>query len=480
MGIVSTIVSAVMGAPTKFEAYDNIHATYIYTDGTSRWVLTDPPTLEQYMEPGTNHTVGNSGSLTYKEFVTLTAPAAKGQTTQKFRTDSSYIISDATRLVSESNNAIDYYERSPSAQSGIQINVSLSQTDQLLAKIAELKAEISNSPISAKDKQALLAPLNQQEKSVIQAKLKLQEVLQKNPIPKPVVPNPPTANATPQTNVQAARNTTASQPPKKEAIKWEAMTTDWRVRLAMSPNSKCLYQVAEQNQILYPLRSTNGVVFPYVPQISLAYTAQYNPTDLTHTNYKFYTYQNSAVDEVSIQCDFTAQDTKEADYLLAVIHFFKSVTKMFYGQDKNPPAGTPPPLCYLFGMGKWQFDGHPLLISNFSFTLPTDVDYIRAGSVPITPGGNADSAQPKDPARNQTSADSRTQSGQPVGEGGAPAPVRWNTTALQEVTYVPTKVTLQLRAIPVVSRNDVSNEFSLASYAAGDLQGNKHYGVGFW
>jgi hypothetical protein len=75
-----------------------------------------------------------------------------------------------------------------------------------------------------------------------------------------------------------------------------------------------------------------------------------------------------------LRCTFTAQSTSEANYLLAVITFFKSVTKMFYGQDAE--RGAPPPLTYLSGLGEYQFNEHPCVITQFNYTLPGDVDYI--------------------------------------------------------------------------------------------------------
>ena len=95
---------------------------------------------------------------------------------------------------------------------------------------------------------------------------------------------------------------------------------------------------------------------------NVAYNANYSTEELVHSNYKLFTYKGSSVDQISITCDFTAQDTKEANYLLAVIHFFRSVTKMFYGQDNGPKPGTPPPLCFLTGLGAFQFNEHPLEI----------------------------------------------------------------------------------------------------------------------
>ena len=155
---------------------------------------------------------------------------------------------------------------------------------------------------------------------------------------------------------------------------------DWRVKLRLAPQADYLYKDANPG-ILQPLQVTDGVIFPYTPSIDTAYRANYDPYDLVHSNYRGYFYKNSYVDAVNLRCMFTAQSTAEANYLLAVIHFFKSVTKMFYGQD---PAhrGSPPPLVYLTGLGEYQFKEHSCVVSQFNYTLPADVDYIRARSTP--------------------------------------------------------------------------------------------------
>lgn len=253
---------------------------------------------------------------------------------------------------------------------------------------------------------------------------------------------------------------------------------DWRVRLSLAPSAGYLYK-AQNPGILAPLQKTDGVIFPYLPQIQVTYAAHYDPSELTHSNYKIFQYKNSSVDQVSITCDFTAQDTEEANYMLAVIHFFRSVTKMFYGQDQIPKPGTPPPLCYLSGMGDFQFDRHPLVISSFNYSLPNDVDYIRAGSPTLLSGVNATGYNDN---RNSdlTPQQVRMQSGTTHLNAGAKesAPNFGKATNTQP-TYVPTKISISLMAYPIVTRNDVSNIFSLEKYATGALlQGRKNPGGG--
>jgi len=266
---------------------------------------------------------------------------------------------------------------------------------------------------------------------------------------------------------------------------------DWRVRISLAQNSTYLYN-APSNQdgsggpgILAPLATTNGVIFPYTPSIETSYSATYGTTPLTHSNYKGQFYQNSSVGDVTIRGTFTAQDTREASYLLAVIHFFRSVTKMFYGQDSE--AGTPPPLVYLSGLGQYQFNNHPCVVTNFSYNLPNEVDYIRANGFNNI-GLNMSNR------RNQSSGPSIGGSlgtvvaiiGRLKNAGlkpGATAEVPNSSTVNQNVTnqnsvnstYVPTKMEISVTLAPIQTRSQVSQQFSLKNFANGDLLKG-----GFW
>lgn len=269
---------------------------------------------------------------------------------------------------------------------------------------------------------------------------------------------------------------TAVQPTQQDQTNFEARK-DWRVRLALAPDgptTKYMYR-ADGQTILQPLRATDGVVFPYTPSISVNYSASYEPLSPVHSNYKIHQYTNSSVDSVSITCIFTAQDVAEARYLLAVIHFFRSMTKMFYGQDEMPKNGTPPPLCYLFGMGEFQFSALPLAITGFNYTLPDDVDYIK--TIAASPAGT-----PQEAILNNSDASGRL--GPDIGTGGVAPPPEYGATpssAGVAPTYVPTRIQLAITCLPMMSRNMVSNNFSLRDYANGKLlQGTTKPGGGMW
>ena len=290
-----------------------------------------------------------------------------------------------------------------------------------------------------------------------------------------------------QQGLTTAKLNTQSKATQQDAVNFQAKE-DWRVRLSLSPGAKYLYKYkASPPGILAPLQATDGVIFPYTPAISVQYNANYDATELTHSNYKFFTYKGSAVDSVTIGCDFTAQDTFEAQYVLAVIHFFRSITKMFYGLDENPTNGTPPPLCYLSGLGAFQFDAHPLVITAFTYTLPTDVDYILAGSTSTPAGVNRQNnpAQGKlgESGMAQAQAVRMGSGGSGINPGAIGSPPNWQTinSGTKDATYVPTKISLSITANPIVTRNDISNKFSLREYATGALlRGTKRAGGGIW
>ena len=245
---------------------------------------------------------------------------------------------------------------------------------------------------------------------------------------------------------------------------------DWRVRLSLAAGADYLYN-ATPNGILWPLKQTGGVIFPYMPKIDVAYKADYDSYTLTHSNYKGYFYKSSYTDAVSLTATFTAQDTSEANYLLAVIHFFRSVTKMFYGQDAQ--RGAPPPLVYLTGLGAYQFAAHPCVVNSFQYSLPNDVDYIRAGSPNIN-GTNlitrrARQDLPTDPITGAVKRLENLFSSQGIIKGAITSPPAPPTLGKNSPTYVPTKIDCSISLLPMQTRAQVSQVFSLKSFANGDL-----------
>jgi hypothetical protein len=140
---------------------------------------------------------------------------------------------------------------------------------------------------------------------------------------------------------------------------------------------------------------------------------------------------------------------------------------MFYGQDAQ--RGAPPPLTYLTGLGEYQFNEHPCVVTQFNYTLPADVDYIRAGS-PNQLGLNQINQRDRQSVStgslfgglNRLAAALLT-------KGAIPQRPPPPTLGTNRPTYVPTKIELSITLLPIQSRNQVSKQFSLENFANGNL-----------
>ena len=253
---------------------------------------------------------------------------------------------------------------------------------------------------------------------------------------------------------------------------------DWRVRLRLAPGATYLYKDAD-NKLLAPLAASDGVVFPYMPSIGTTYSANYDQTDLVHSNYKGYFYRNSAVDAVSITGKFTAQDTFEANYMLAVIHFFRSVTKMFYGQDWQ--RGAPPPLVFLSGLGEYQFNNHPCVVNSFNYSLPNDVDYIRTKPNNYNVDLSSRETKPDSgPFSEILGVVQRLKNAALPRGAQRPQPEQGLVTAQsgkkpKNITNVPTSLDITITVLPIQTRKQISQGFSVQEFSKGTLLRK-----GFW
>lgn len=192
---------------------------------------------------------------------------------------------------------------------------------------------------------------------------------------------------------------------------------DWRVRINANFD---LFQ----SPLFNLLNETGGVVFPYLPTITISTKANYNQIEPIHNNYPFQAYKNSQVDEIQISGDFSAETERDAAYWIAATTFFKTATKMFFGEGAN--AGNPPIICNLSGYGTSIFNNVPVIIKSFSVDLQPDVNYVKCDTF----GTN---------------------------------------------TWVPVSSTVNISLTPIYNRSKL-RKFSLEQYARGQLSNG---GVGF-
>ena len=200
---------------------------------------------------------------------------------------------------------------------------------------------------------------------------------------------------------------------------------DTRARLALSPASGPILYRDPSNSLLSPLVETDGIVWPYTPNINVSYSAAYTGNQTVHNNYQSQSYGQSTVEQITCVGQFTANTPREAAYVLSVLHFLKSATKSFFGQDTN--RGTPPPVLRFSAHGPYMFNSVPVVIANTSQDFEGGIDYINAR----------------------------------IGSDGA---------GIDSTTRVPSLININVTLMPVVSRS-AQTRFSLKKYASGKLIG---------
>jgi hypothetical protein len=158
--------------------------------------------------------------------------------------------------------------------------------------------------------------------------------------------------------------------PAGAGIKLEAAdSNDWRVRLNAD------WTIFPESELFNRLRTTGGVVWPYLPTVSISTSANYTQIDPVHNNYPFQSYKSSQVNEISISGEFSCETAADAEYWIAATTFLKTATKMFFGQGEN--AGNPPIVCILSGYGANIFNNVPVVVKSFSVDLPPEINYIN-------------------------------------------------------------------------------------------------------
>ena len=218
----------------------------------------------------------------------------------------------------------------------------------------------------------------------------------------------------------------------------KSVEQDWRVKLSI-PN----IEPFKTAPMLANLQKTGGLVFPYTPTIIVAHSANYNTMAPTHTNYPYFAYQNSQVDQLVITGDFFVQNGVEAQYWVSALHYLRSMTKMFYGGEAET-LGAPPPVVHLSGYGDFIFNKVPVIITQFTIDLPQDVDYIATGH----PQG-VNEVPPNHPEAKQAATDKRA----------------------NNIGWAPAQSLITVTVQPIYSRREVE-KFSLNKYVKGGYVGD--------
>jgi hypothetical protein len=229
----------------------------------------------------------------------------------------------------------------------------------------------------------------------------------------------------------------------------------------------------DKSPILQPLTDAGGLIFPYTPTISITSTATYNEIPVTHQNYQFQAYQNSRVSDIQITGEFNVEDGVQAKYWIAVVHFLRSVTKMFTGDTAF--QGNPPPILNFSAYGDHVFRNVPVVVKSFSMTLPKDVQYIST-NVSAMSGGLGGISQTANQLAGVAGAFGARGAATALGTIGAGAGVISSLSSLvgggpggmsaSRDSHVPVKSDLTITIMPVYSRESV-RQFSLQQFVNG-------------
>lgn len=213
--------------------------------------------------------------------------------------------------------------------------------------------------------------------------------------------------------------------------------------------NELLHTTEAPTGLMSVLQATNGLVFPETPTISEAHTVEYSSYDPVHSLARFNNYVRTQNAAIRISAPFHVTNATEARYLLACIHFLRSITKMDFGrQAKNP--GTPPPVLLFSAYGKYMFNDIPVVVKNISLDYDADVDYIQ---VPLD--GNDIKKEYQSVSFYQTQ----------MAEHGK--------------IWVPTKMMIGIQMEQQVSANFLTQKFNLEDFKSGKmLSGGKNGGNG--
>ncbi len=239
-----------------------------------------------------------------------------------------------------------------------------------------------------------------------------------------------------------------------------AIKHDFRAILQAKPDARDeVYGPAGEENLLAPIRRTNGLLMPYTPSIQVMHTAvEYAQYNLPQTNFDYYAFARRASPTLSVVAPMTAQDKDEARYLLAVIHFLRAVSMSYYGRENNIRRGIAPPTLLFSAYGKYMFDKVPMLLRSVSFGLDADVDYVSAA--PSEPGSD----MPPDLAARYPDT------------GGLGA-----IDELAEKSYVPAQMAIMMELVYAPVPSTIRDNFNLNKFRTGEYlkDGNDDGSKGF-
>jgi hypothetical protein len=197
---------------------------------------------------------------------------------------------------------------------------------------------------------------------------------------------------------------------------------DLRIKLSLPALAPNIFYKDNSNNLLAPLRSTGGFIFPIQPQMTLGFEASYQESAPTHSNFPYYHYTNSKISPITLTGEFPVRTRGDAAYVQAGIQFLRSCTRMFNYAD-GQYGGAPPVVLRLTGMGFSGFDNIPVVLANCTVSYTDGVDFVS-----FKPFGGS------------------------------------------ELAKMPVLVNIQITLNPVFSRDFITNNYSTLGFSRGDVR----------
>ena len=253
---------------------------------------------------------------------------------------------------------------------------------------------------------------------------------------------------------------------------------DWRVRLSLSP-----WVSFRTSPVLTPLNASGGLIFPYTPTITIGSNAYYSKIQTTHSNHAFNSFKNADSGTITIVAPMIVEDATQGLYWVAMVHYLRSLTKMFTGTDMK--AGNPPPVIKFNAYGNYVFKDVPVVVTAFTVTMESTCDYLGVNVVGSLATGLGNIADGVSGLLGTAGGAVAGLSGLAAGAANLANGVGTVAGVLGTIgiggstgggtTYVPTKSTFNVTLQPMYSR-DNTRKFSLDRFVTGGYLGS---GVGY-
>lgn len=131
-------------------------------------------------------------------------------------------------------------------------------------------------------------------------------------------------------------------------------------------------------------KSKYGLYFLIPPEVMVSASAEYIPSELTHSNDTFYTWKRSSNGEITLVVQFVNYNIDLANYYFGALQFLRTCTKGHLGKSKH--AGAPPPILRLSLYGESVYKNLPVVVASVATNIGNaETDFIETeyGTVPI-------------------------------------------------------------------------------------------------